>query len=450
MSSSWQHPSVKKLVKLSDTENPVNAITGKARSLALNAFNEGWSGPPYDPIELAQMLGIDIVPNDAINDARIIPIENTYRIEYNPFQNSRRINFSLAHEIVHTLFPDCNERIRNREAKGSTEWEVELLCNIGAAELLLPYGKFSFDVNNMPINLDSIKFLADKYKVSIESVLIRLCEVTHKTCLFAITSFSKNDQKELVVDYYQSSKASPIKLGRGTKIPKSSKVYDCLNPGWTAYAKEQWPAFKGQELMVYGMGLPPLKNSTNNRVGILIAPSVGEEVNNKLYTVIGDATHPTGEGTKIIAQVVNTQGGLGAGFGKAMAKQWPASRSNVYKWRQNKKIFRLGKTSLVSLAGDIFVFQMIAQDGIKKRRGSISLKYSVLRDCLIELALIAKEHEASVHMPLIGAGQAGGDWNVIEGIIEEEIIRRGVDVKVYLLHDSHLPKKPSSQFTLFY
>lgn len=449
MNSSWKHPSVKKLLKVSNSENPVKIITDKARDLALSAFNEGWSGPPYDPIELAQMLGINIVPNDAINDARIIPIENSYRIEYNPFQNLRRINFSLAHEIAHTLFPDCNERIRNREDKRSKEWEVELLCNIGAAEILLPYGEFSSDVNKMHINLDTIKFLADKYKVSLESVLIRLCEVTYKTCLFAIATFADVEQKELIVDYCQSSKDSAISLSRGTVIPKESIIHDCLNPGWTAYGKEQWLSFNGVELMVYGIGLPPLKNSENNRVGILIAPQDGEETQSALYTVIGDATQPTGEGTKIIAQVVNTQGALGAGFGKAMAKSWPNSSTNIYKWRQDRNSFRLGNTSLVPLAEDIFVFQMIAQDGIKAVKGNIPLKYSVLRQCLIELAFKAKEHEASIHMPLIGAGQAGGDWNIIEGIIEEEIIKRDISVKVYLLHDSHLPKKLPPQLSLF-
>jgi hypothetical protein len=279
-----------------------------------------------------------------------------------------------------------------------------------------------------------------------------LCEVVERPCLFAIATFTDKEQRVLRTDYSKSSLKSNFSLQGGVEIPKDSKIYDCLNSGWTAYGKERWNEFGNQDYMVYGIGLPPLKNSTQNRVGILITTPDQEDIeqNKQLYIVVGDATKPSGDGTKIIAQIVNTMGALGAGFGKAMSQTWAASAQNIYKWRMNRNEFKLGSTSLVKLTDEVYVFQMIAQEGINSRKGMpVPLRYEVLRDCLIEMASMALELNASIHMPLIGAGQAGGDWNVIEGMIKEEVVRRGVDVKVYVLHSSQIPKKTVVELTLF-
>ena len=43
----------------------------------------------------------------------------------------------------------------------------------------------------------------------------------------------------------------------------------------------------------------------------------------------------------------------------------------------------------------------------------------------------ALEIEASVHMPRIGCGLAGGTWGKIEPILERTLIKAGVEVTVY-------------------
>ena len=48
-----------------------------------------------------------------------------------------------------------------------------------------------------------------------------------------------------------------------------------------------------------------------------------------------------------------------------------------------------------------------------------------------------------VHMPRIGTGAAGGDWGVIEEIIEEEMVRSNLTVTIY-----DLPPR-REQFELF-
>lgn len=47
------------------------------------------------------------------------------------------------------------------------------------------------------------------------------------------------------------------------------------------------------------------------------------------------------------------------------------------------------------------------------------------------LAVEALELEASVHMPRIGCGLAGGRWEKIEPIISDELTSHGIEVTVY-------------------
>jgi hypothetical protein len=47
------------------------------------------------------------------------------------------------------------------------------------------------------------------------------------------------------------------------------------------------------------------------------------------------------------------------------------------------------------------------------------------------VALEARRLQASVHMPRIGCGLAGGDWEVVGKIVEEELANTGVPVTVY-------------------
>ena len=140
----WTNASVRELLKIVGESDPVRAITQRAREVALDAMDKGWTGPPFDPLQLADHLGIAISPRHDVRDARTLPgPAGGVRVEFNPNRPSARVRYSIAHEIAHTLFPDCSDRIRQRslhdELQGD-EWQLEAICNVGAAELLMPLG----------------------------------------------------------------------------------------------------------------------------------------------------------------------------------------------------------------------------------------------------------------------------------------------------------------------
>jgi O-acetyl-ADP-ribose deacetylase (regulator of RNase III) len=43
----------------------------------------------------------------------------------------------------------------------------------------------------------------------------------------------------------------------------------------------------------------------------------------------------------------------------------------------------------------------------------------------------ASELHASVHLPRIGAGLAGGDWEIFSALIQKCLVDKGISVTVY-------------------
>lgn len=446
----WTHKSVLKLIEESNNPNPEQEIRDRARSLVLTALENGWSGPPFNALELSKYLGYEIIPNDGVIDARTIPFgKKSFQIEYNPFQRPTRMNFSIAHEIAHTLFPDCAEKIRNREESPSLEAELEQLCNIGAAEIQLPYAIFSNDANSIDvITLEHLIALATKYKSSLESLFLRFVEVIDKPCAIMICSFHSDD--DLVVEYSKASNFFSTKIPRDFKIPQGSAAYDCTSPGWSSREKIKWNVLDAS-YEIHCIGLTPLRKDNKGRVGIIITENktLNEEDGRKINLEFGDATKPRGGGIKIIAQVINTSGALGIGFGKSLAKNYPITKSMLKSWYEDKNRFRLGNSQLVKVDDGLYVFQMLAQKGLFEKNGEIPLKYSHLRTCLIQLYYEALNLDASIHMPMIGAGQARGNWDVIQGMIHDEIVSKGINVAVYMLPGKNPSIKNKSTLTLF-
>ena len=134
----------------------------------------------------------------------------------------------------------------------------------------------------------------------------------------------------------------------------------------------------------------------------------------------GDATQPQGpEGLKIIAHVCNDQGGFGKGFVLALSRRWPEPEAEYRKWAKQDS-FKLGAVQYVRVAPDLYVANMIAQEGYGGD-GKPPIRYPALRQCLASLERQASRHKASVHMPRIGCGLAGGSWDEVEKLIQEKL-----------------------------
>jgi len=153
----------------------------------------------------------------------------------------------------------------------------------------------------------------------------------------------------------------------------------------------------------------------------------------------GDATAPIGSGNKIIVHVCNDIGAWGRGFVVAISKRWaePERRYRAWHKGEEKHPFALGEVQLVQVSDSIWVGNLIGQRDIREFNGGPPVRYEAMREGLQQVAIEAKRLHASVHMPRIGCGLAGGDWNLVGKIVEEELANVGVPVTVY-----DFPKQP--------
>ncbi|WP_234334860.1 hypothetical protein [Streptomyces sp. NRRL S-118] len=86
-------------------------------------------------------------------------------------------------------------------------------------------------------------------------------------------------------------------------------------------------------------------------------------------------------------------------------------------------------SSTATSSGQIAV-SYTADTGSKSPKG-VLVRYEAIDTALAAVAGQALELGASVHMPRIGCGLAGGKWSRIEPLTAARLTARGIDVTVY-------------------
>jgi len=159
-------------------------VVNMARALVEKA--KDFSGLPNDPVErlkiIASLSRIKIMPmaidqaREERRDAVLYPTDSGWTVLYNPNCLKSRIVFTIGHEIIHTFFPNSRSgaRFRSMTSPGSRESnELELLCHLGASELVMPLDEFQLQANGR-FSLSSVQRLASYFGTSFEATVYRL------------------------------------------------------------------------------------------------------------------------------------------------------------------------------------------------------------------------------------------------------------------------------------
>jgi O-acetyl-ADP-ribose deacetylase (regulator of RNase III) len=132
---------------------------------------------------------------------------------------------------------------------------------------------------------------------------------------------------------------------------------------------------------------------------------------------------------KRIAHGVNCSGGFGSGIAKAIAEKYPMVR-DAYLYRYNTCGWRLGHVQLLGVGDGSG--REIANCATQQRYGKPDegpyVSYQAIREVIRDLI---RSWPDGFAIPKIGAGLAGGNWDIISKIIEEE--SRNTEVRVYIL-----------------
>ena len=173
-----------------------------------------------------------------------------------------------------------------------------------------------------------------------------------------------------------------------------------------------------------------------------------------LKTIQGDCTRPHREGAMktIIPHVVNDMGRWGSGFVNAITKRWGnGPQQAYYAWHQERletfsgakwevdvdqlvDPFALGGLQIVGLRNQVHIANMVGQhrtiDDTEDDRPPI--RYGALAKAMASVGDYAETLlNVQICCPKFGSDLAGGDWNVIEQLIREIWVDRGLLVNVY-------------------
>lgn len=437
----WTNKSVKAFAKGND---PFDVIREESRTLVLKARESGWEGPPFNPLYIAKMLDVLVEANSSIADARLVDTEKGAKIEFNPQQARERVRFSIAHELAHFLFPDWGEQIRNRNARmvAKDDWQLEMLCNLAASEFVLPIGSLEAASEVPPI--EELMHQCRDFDVSVEAFLVRLAKISKKPIgvFFASPVITAQKTRSYRVDYSVASPtASRVSMSRG-RVPDNSVIQTCTAIGHTNRAVEDWVV--GSETEIECVGIPGYPGSVYPRVAALVRFAKSSESISPIRLLHGNVLAPRGSGQKILCQMVNDRAKRwGGGVARQAAKRFPEAHNNfTQSFLEIPRIQRLGRVIFNEVDDEIKIASMIAQEGFGQS-STPRIRYSALEQCLATVSSRALDEQASIHMPRIGTGAAGGDWDTIQEMLDDTMIRAGLSVTIYDLP----PKRP--QLELF-
>jgi Zn-dependent peptidase ImmA (M78 family)/O-acetyl-ADP-ribose deacetylase (regulator of RNase III) len=448
----WTNPSVLGL----SGDDPVMEIVSIARSWMLAAADEGLAGPPFDPLALAKLLGIRtraradlsdaalVVDPDSSNSGVSAPLAHLVQdprlvLEYNPTRPRGRMRFSIAHELAHAMFHDASAEPRHRTGSGAVptdddSWQLELLCNVAAAELLMPTEAVA-GLASIDLDIDYLMDQRRRFDVSTEALLRRVVAVSERPLhLLALHRQGDAITDEAFVEYNVASRSSTLSVSRGTRL--ASPAFKALVAvGQTErFALEH----ENDEFTAQAVGISPYPGRSLPRLLCVLEPvGVAPTAPSRLRFETGDisdVSSDAGSGKRlVIAHVTNDSARAWGpqGVAAALGRAFPTAKAAYRSWTIANRGAELGAVHLVETSEmpGVWIASLVAQRGY----GSGSpprLSYAALSTALSTMGDRCQSLDAHVRMPRIGTGQAGGRWDLVETEIDDHLTSRGIDVTV--------------------
>ena len=232
--------------------------------------------PDFD--EIRASLGLDVKEGQlplVIDGA----LEGRTIIVNSRVQNKERKKFTQFHEVTHHLIKEDGELIAilhdaTFNQNGEFKRQLERLCNIGAAEFLMPRDKFTKLYKEKGFNVELIPIASINFETSAIATTIQLAQVAPHSCITAIceyglipneTSPAQGDflkqvdytsTKKLHVVYSASSPSMKYWLARYTRIPDNHPINQAFSQAQPLDEKTHIPFPSGKKVPCYCEALP--------------------------------------------------------------------------------------------------------------------------------------------------------------------------------------------------
>lgn len=140
---------------------------------------------------------------------------------------------------------------------------------------------------------------------------------------------------------------------------------------------------------------------------------------------------------EIIAHGCNCSGGFGSGIAGLIAKKYPIVKENYLKKYWSVSGWALGDIQFNRVNTSFNEYKIIINCatqfyyGREAKYGKVYVSYEAIEIIMNKLYNYSKENNLKIAIPKIGAGLAGGDWKVIEKIINDIFI--DIDIFCYYI-----------------
>lgn len=212
-SREWRDPLVRKLVQKHRGRDPESIVATIAESMLAEAGQDAF---PIDVEGIASLLGIKRRIGEYSFAGRIYAEPNGQLVmDLSGNDSAPRRRFTCGHEITHTVFPgftrEARYRVDTSVGNHSPERsEEEYLCDLGAAELLLPTALVRAHYN-ISRGLGEIEELSDAAEASLEASANRLVDAS-------------DEPVGLIVFEVGHKPADRAALRKGEDVPKRLRV----------------------------------------------------------------------------------------------------------------------------------------------------------------------------------------------------------------------------------
>lgn len=290
------------LAQRANTSSPEAAVVGISLAFLRKAKQ---NRPPVALRPLLDLLEIDFkwAPSHFAPGNGVASLESTssgFRVlvhESEFRRNWRRARFTLAHEISHVLIAKVlsdKELIENLAGTEAEYWQLERLCNIGAAELLMPRPHFRSQLSAANLTAERLLQLYDMYLVSREALVWRIGETIPRGAVLRWRCYARSSEEanrlRVVSSYppYQGSKIRPW-LPKGATTRHAPQIpqhglggQDCIeipelvirlnHKKWVgAGVLTKWPDRHGHQPVISGFPVPDEPPGTWNSDLLLMA-----------------------------------------------------------------------------------------------------------------------------------------------------------------------------------
>lgn len=265
---------------------PGNDINAHVIKLVRNAVSSyaATENPDFD--DLCTGLGLD-VKEGQLPPEREGMIEGRTIVINSRIQSQERKQFTRFHEVMHYLIDRDEELISILHdatwgQNGEFKRQLERLCNIGAAEFLMPREKFIELYKERGFNVELIPAATSYFKSSEIATTIQLAQVAPHSCITAICEFGliPNETSQAQGDFFEqedytfktklhvvysaSSPSMKYWLARYTNIPGDHLIHQALRQSQPLEGDSYVPFRTGKQLPCYCETLPD-----KNRVYVL-------------------------------------------------------------------------------------------------------------------------------------------------------------------------------------